>query len=190
MAVKRKNIKLWQRVEHVKTLKKTDKCCVFCKTPWSSEILPTLDHVIPVSAGGSNDISNLRLACGSCNNLRGSIPFDVFKSNVQCPESRENYREALAREGKDEELYKQRKERNEEQKKYLAELRNQFGKDDLQDEVYILNKQLRIAIRNGDGKSSSEFRKKLALKQEELSLTCELIRLKFKIKFSGRKFKV
>lgn len=33
---------------------------------------PTLDHVVPRSRGGSDDVSNLRLACRQCNVLRGS----------------------------------------------------------------------------------------------------------------------
>lgn len=33
---------------------------------------PTLDHVVPRSRGGSDDASNLRLACRQCNVLRGS----------------------------------------------------------------------------------------------------------------------
>jgi len=32
----------------------------------------TLDHLTPRSQGGSNALSNLRLACFSCNNRRGA----------------------------------------------------------------------------------------------------------------------
>jgi 5-methylcytosine-specific restriction endonuclease McrA len=32
---------------------------------------PTLDHVIPTSKGGTNDLWNLRLACSTCNNDKG-----------------------------------------------------------------------------------------------------------------------
>lgn len=31
----------------------------------------TIDHVIPVSRGGTDAIDNLRLACGACNYSRG-----------------------------------------------------------------------------------------------------------------------
>lgn len=32
----------------------------------------TLEHIIPLSAGGTNDLCNLALACFRCNNERGS----------------------------------------------------------------------------------------------------------------------
>lgn len=32
----------------------------------------TIDHIIPLSRGGGDRISNLRLAHGSCNSLRGN----------------------------------------------------------------------------------------------------------------------
>lgn len=38
--------------------------------------MATIDHVIPVSAGGTNAQSNLRLAHRECNGRRGSTPVD------------------------------------------------------------------------------------------------------------------
>ena len=32
----------------------------------------TIEHLIPKSRGGSNSLSNLRLACFTCNNSRGN----------------------------------------------------------------------------------------------------------------------
>ncbi|MCX4400643.1 HNH endonuclease [Streptomyces sp. NBC_01764] len=32
----------------------------------------TADHIIPLSKGGTNDIENLRPACGRCNSSRGN----------------------------------------------------------------------------------------------------------------------
>lgn len=41
--------------------------------PWKEPgaRIATIDHVIPVSQGGTDDMSNLRLACLRCNQLEG-----------------------------------------------------------------------------------------------------------------------
>ncbi len=44
-------------------LLKRDRCCVYCG---SKEKL-TIDHIVPIRYGGSNDISNLVVACSRCN---------------------------------------------------------------------------------------------------------------------------
>ena len=52
--------------------------CSLCKSPVRPDEdvnhprYPTLDHIVPRSRGGSDDPSNLRLACRQCNTLRGS----------------------------------------------------------------------------------------------------------------------
>ncbi len=38
----------------------------------------TLDHVIPVSKGGTNALNNLALACGRCNRRRGPMPVEEW----------------------------------------------------------------------------------------------------------------
>ena len=39
---------------------------------------PSLDHVVPLSAGGETAWTNLRLAHALCNSVRGSLPADEF----------------------------------------------------------------------------------------------------------------
>lgn len=45
--------------------------CYWCRSSFPIEQL-TLDHLLPISRGGSNRLENLRLACRSCNQLRGN----------------------------------------------------------------------------------------------------------------------
>lgn len=66
-----------------------DECTWCCKPMIDAPILPgedcsahmTLEHILPASLGGSNDIANLALACFSCNNARGpAIDFQPLPS--------------------------------------------------------------------------------------------------------------
>lgn len=41
--------------------------------PTSPKALPTFDHLVPQSLNGSNSISNLVLACQSCNSRKGAL---------------------------------------------------------------------------------------------------------------------
>lgn len=38
----------------------------------------TIDHVVPVSKGGTWDMENLVLACGPCNSAKGKTPYEEF----------------------------------------------------------------------------------------------------------------
>jgi 5-methylcytosine-specific restriction endonuclease McrA len=59
--------------------------CVYCGLnihPNWQRAMPyaTLDHVFPVSKGGSDDLTNLVLACGPCNNAKADkVPEVWFK---------------------------------------------------------------------------------------------------------------
>lgn len=52
-------------------------CCVFCGSEGRLEI----DHIIPWSAGGSDDMDNLRTLCHDCNQARSNylVPADEFR---------------------------------------------------------------------------------------------------------------
>lgn len=41
-------------------------------------ISATVDHVIPRDMGGNNNPYNLVISCARCNNLRATVPYEVF----------------------------------------------------------------------------------------------------------------
>ena len=56
-------------------LEKWNRTCAYCgKTDVPLEI----EHIVPRSKGGSNSISNLTLACHSCNQSKGNSPVEQF----------------------------------------------------------------------------------------------------------------
>jgi hypothetical protein len=42
----------------------------------------TIDHIIPVSKGGTNDLQNLTMACSKCNSLKNDFTVDAFFSRI------------------------------------------------------------------------------------------------------------
>ncbi|MGK5684777.1 HNH endonuclease [Actinoplanes sp. URMC 104] len=50
------------------TLLAGDPPCSICRRA----VATTADHIVPLSKGGTNDITNLRPACGRCNYARGN----------------------------------------------------------------------------------------------------------------------
>jgi 5-methylcytosine-specific restriction endonuclease McrA len=54
---------------------KHNKICYYCKVNKATSI----DHIIPISRGGSNDINNLVPACISCNSKKGNKLLSEFK---------------------------------------------------------------------------------------------------------------
>ena len=65
--------------ERAAVYNKTEGHCAIC-----GEFVPytdvTVDHIIPLAKGGSNDLSNLQCSCGVCNRIKQDIlPEDLMK---------------------------------------------------------------------------------------------------------------
>jgi 5-methylcytosine-specific restriction endonuclease McrA len=55
-------------------LQRDGAACFYCARPFGSGepfSRPTFDHVMPVSRGGTNALTNLVLACKPCNESKG-----------------------------------------------------------------------------------------------------------------------
>lgn len=48
-----------------------DGACAYCRAPLTAKTF-TVDHIRPVANGGSDDLGNLTVACGSCNSSKGA----------------------------------------------------------------------------------------------------------------------
>ncbi len=59
-------------------LEKWNRQCAYCG---AKNVPLEIDHIIPKSAGGSNRISNLTLACHSCNQKKGNHSIEEFIKN-------------------------------------------------------------------------------------------------------------
>jgi len=81
---------LWRMSNHRMSTEKTDKIkkilweynksCPICDLPLPGIKKSTIDHIVPVCKGGSNDISNLQLTHNECNNFKGNhLDVKLFK---------------------------------------------------------------------------------------------------------------
>ena len=60
---------------------KSNGRCALCGVPVKYEKM-TVDHKIPLSHGGTNEISNLQLACLSCNRAKQDISEKEFPAKI------------------------------------------------------------------------------------------------------------
>lgn len=55
--------------------------CTICGRHIRFDVM-TVDHIVPKSKGGTNDIKNLQLACHTCNLVKGAMmPVEFMISN-------------------------------------------------------------------------------------------------------------
>lgn len=53
--------------------------CHYCGCPLCAETA-TREHIVPQSSGGSDDASNIVMACRRCNGSRGTSDYATFKA--------------------------------------------------------------------------------------------------------------
>ena len=54
-------------------IKKAQRNCVWCGTQGNNSNALTVDHIIPISKGGTHKINNLRVLCQVCHRKRRGI---------------------------------------------------------------------------------------------------------------------
>jgi 5-methylcytosine-specific restriction endonuclease McrA len=71
-------------------LKIQKRKCFYCRgrlkfkpLPDEWHMQPTIDHVVPISAGGQNKRDNVVAACVKCNSDKGSRPVDEFMKQLK-----------------------------------------------------------------------------------------------------------
>lgn len=80
-----KNMVPWEYVSKEVILQRQGRRCFYCFHPISPAKPPqgetcsqaTLDHVVPLSLGGSHTYSNLVACCKECNFFKGNYPEQV-----------------------------------------------------------------------------------------------------------------
>lgn len=70
-----------QRGYKIKNKIKNNKQCVYCGC--NNPLMLTVDHKVPVSRGGTNDLVNLQPCCWICNQLKGSLTVIEFKKYLK-----------------------------------------------------------------------------------------------------------
>lgn len=58
---------------------KFNRCCAYCERPPAGQIEP--DHVVPLSRGGSNSITNILPSCRQCNGDKRALLLDEWAAD-------------------------------------------------------------------------------------------------------------
>lgn len=69
-----RNIKLWKKISE-EVLKRDDYTCFYCGKRGG---ILEIDHILPVSKGGNDDLSNLVTACRKCNRQKKDKMINEF----------------------------------------------------------------------------------------------------------------
>lgn len=56
--------------------------CTYCDAPLGGKVVGEIDHVVPTSAGGSDDLHNLVPACRGCNRGKSARSAEVWLTEL------------------------------------------------------------------------------------------------------------
>jgi CRISPR/Cas system Type II protein with McrA/HNH and RuvC-like nuclease domain len=69
------DIKLWKEIQH-KVFERDDYTCRYCG---KTGVILEVDHIVPISKGGTNDYDNLATACRRCNRQKKDKTVEEFQ---------------------------------------------------------------------------------------------------------------
>lgn len=78
--------KNWKCKTIVNLLYRSQHRCEYCGFPFDDRVKGrrfTVDHVVPKTKGGSDEIENLKAACSSCNTSKGAKTIEEFRNMLQ-----------------------------------------------------------------------------------------------------------
>jgi hypothetical protein len=67
-----------------RNLKSKNKQCVYCGC--SNKLLLNIDHIIPLSRGGKDNLDNKQVCCLGCNQLKGPLTDSEYKKYLKALE--------------------------------------------------------------------------------------------------------
>lgn len=79
----RRNKSLTKRWQKDHLIKKHGAVCYLCGIQFESKKDITLDHVLPVSKGGFDELSNYGLAHYECNQMKNDMTIEEFREFQQ-----------------------------------------------------------------------------------------------------------
>lgn len=68
-----------------KLIEENGNICCICGRQFDESNIPTIDHIIPISRGGTDEIDNLQLTCQACNIRKSNKIFnsEIFENYIQ-----------------------------------------------------------------------------------------------------------
>jgi 5-methylcytosine-specific restriction endonuclease McrA len=77
---------------------KTGGHCAYCGAELGKIKKMTIDHIVPLSLEGGNDINNMLPACLTCNQAKGALTVEQFREKIQqfLAEPKNNYKHTYA----------------------------------------------------------------------------------------------
>lgn len=78
---KRKRRKTYSKEERKIIYDRSEGCCALCGKRLSLENM-TLDHIIPLSMNGKDEMENLQASCFTCNQIKNNIMPDDFMEKI------------------------------------------------------------------------------------------------------------